>query len=154
MVGAKHFDCILIVVVDFLRRFQICEHFGDFGQCFNLGKLPGGFGSATSGHNSSLVPSMPKSKSTQPNSSAKRQRKRSPDTVAHRKPSNTQTLISEFIALSESKKRLATLFTADVESGNKDKEDTTEEAEEKAMRDKLMRSLKQRRKDIAETIDD
>ena len=152
MVGAKHFaltDCILIIVVDILRRFQVCEHFGDFGQSFNLGKLPGGFGAATSLHNSTLVTASSASKS-KARTSAKRPRIRSPDTVAHRQPSNTQTLISEFIALSESKKQLEKLFTADAELGNSD----TEEAEEKAMRDKLMRSLKQRRKDIAETIDD
>ena len=145
MVGAKHSaltDSILSVI-DILRRFQICEHFGDFGQCFNLGKLPGGFGSATSLNHSSLISSKSKSESART-----KRRKCSPDTVAHRQPSNTQTLISEFIALSESKKKLETLFTASVETGDKD----TEDAEEKAMRDKLMRSLKQRRKDIADTI--
>ena len=147
MVGAKHSALTdsRLIVVDILRRFQICEHFGDFGQCFNLGKLPGGFGSATSLNHSTLISSKSKSESART-----KRRKRSPDTVAHRQPSNTQTLISEFISLSESKKKLEKLFTSDGETNGED----TEETKEKEMRDKMMRILKKRRQEIADTIDE
>jgi hypothetical protein len=157
----------LIIVVDILRRFEICRNHGDFQQCFNLGKLPGGFGSATSLHNSSLVVASKPKPAARTHSSSKRRdrspdtdrthsstkrRDRSPDTVAHRQPSSA-TLISEFIALTESKKKLETLFTSDGKSDGEDSENA-EATNEKAMRDKMMRILKKRRQEIADTIDE
>ncbi len=139
----------MIIIVDILRRFEICRNHGDFQQCFNLGKLPGGFGSATGLHNSSLVQktkSTPKGDRTH---SGTKRRYRSPDTVAHRQPSNAQALISEFIALSASKKQLETMFT-DKESDDED----TEQTKQKEMRNKMMRICEKRRQAIADTIDD
>jgi hypothetical protein len=159
----------LIIVVDILRRFEICRNHGDFQQCFNLGKLPGGFGSATSLHNSSLVVASkpkPAARSDRTHSSSKRRdrspdtdrthsstkrRDRSPDTVAHRQPSSA-TLISEFIALTEAKKKLETLFTCDATDGEHSED--VEATNEKEMQNKMMRILKKRRQEIADTIDE
>ena len=62
-------------------------------------------------------------------------------------------MISEFIALTESKKKLETLFTCDAKSDGEDSEDV-EATNEKEMRNKMMRILKKRRQEIADTIDE
>ena len=85
--------------------------------------------------------------------SSTKRRDRSPDTVAHRQPSSATLMISEFIALTESKKKLETLFTCDAKSDGEDSEDV-EATNEKEMRNKMMRILKKRRQEIADTIDE
>lgn len=129
-----------MIAFDYQCRFLIVENYGDFEQCFNIGTVPGGFGSSTGGNfapssSSSAAKSAPKKRNLKDQDGVSA----SPVEILQPVPTQ-QILIDEYLKMTNSRKALQKLF-----------EEESDE-EEKTTQTLFMESITKRRKEMAEML--